>query len=63
MSDEDRDQDPDQEPSGHAGLIGVAFVILLVIGTIYLVERMRQSASLADCTFTHSPACRQMLDR
>jgi membrane-bound ClpP family serine protease len=62
MSDRDHDQDPDQEPSGHAGLIGVAFVILLVIGTIYLVERMRQSAALADCMFTHAPACRQMLD-
>ena len=57
------DPDPDEEPSRHAGLLGVLFVVLLVIGAIYLVERMRHAASLADCAFTRDPACRQMLDR
>jgi len=59
MSDPDRDE----EPSRHSGLLGVLFVVVLVIGAIYLVERMRHAASLADCMFTRDPACRQMLDR
>jgi hypothetical protein len=63
MSDDGRDHDPDPEPPGHAGLLGILFVILLVGGAIYLVARMRHAASLADCMFTRAPACRQMLDR
>jgi hypothetical protein len=57
------DQDPDEEPSGYRGLLGVLFVLLLVIGAIYLVERMRHAASLADCMFTRDPACRTLMDR
>jgi hypothetical protein len=57
------EQNPDHEPSRYGGLIGVLFVLALALGAIYLIERMRHSASLADCMFTRDPACRALIDK
>lgn len=60
---------PDEdEPEGgwlaeYGGLIGVVFVLLLVGGAIYMIERMRHYASLGDCAFTHAPQCAELLKR
>lgn len=59
------DETPDgpERPSGNAGLFGVAFAIVLVLGAIYLVDRMQHWAAMGDCAFTHAPACRELISR
>lgn len=47
----------------YGGLIGVVFVLMLVGGVIYMVERMRHYAALGDCAFTHAPQCAELLKR
>jgi hypothetical protein len=39
------------------------FVIVLALGAMWLVDRMRAWASLGDCAFTHAPQCRELLER
>ena len=45
----------------HGGLLGVLFVLLLVVGAIFMIERMRHYASLGDCAVTHAPQCAELL--
>lgn len=53
--------EPDDEPAGSGAILGVLFAIALTVGAIYLMERMRSSASLLECAFTHSPKCRELI--
>jgi hypothetical protein len=55
------EQKDDREPPGNGPVLGVLFAIALTIGAIYLVERMRSSASLLECAFTHAPKCRELI--
>jgi heme/copper-type cytochrome/quinol oxidase subunit 4 len=55
---EDRDED---EPSGHGALIGVVFAIALTGLALWLVQQMRDSASLLNCVFTKDPKCRDLI--
>lgn len=59
MDRRDKRQDP---PTGAGGVIGVIFVIVLVIGLLVLLDRMKKSAALADCVVTHDPRCRALMD-
>lgn len=52
----------EDERSGNAAIWGVLFVVALTIGAIYLIERMRSSAALAECAFTHAPKCRELIE-
>lgn len=56
---------PDEDGwlSEYGGLIGVVFVLMLVGGAIYMIERMRHYAALGDCAFTHAPQCAELLKR
>lgn len=60
---------PDEADAGegwlaeYGGLIGVVFVLTLVIGAIYMIERMRHYASLGDCAVTQAPQCAELLKR
>jgi hypothetical protein len=56
------DPEPPNEPRSYAGL-GVIFVIVLALGAMYLVNRMRHYAQLGDCAFTRAPVCRELIDR
>ncbi len=47
----------------YGGLIGVLFVLMLIGGAIYMIERMRHYADLGDCAFTHAPQCAELLKR
>ena len=51
------------EPPNNRGLLGVLFVVVLIVGAIWLVDRMRLWASMGDCAFTHAPQCRELLER
>lgn len=53
--------DDDDEPSGNGPVYGVLFAIVLTIGALYLMQRMRDSAFLLECAFTHSPKCRDLI--
>ncbi len=53
----------DDEPSGHGALLGILFAVALTVGAIYLMERMRHSASVLDCAITRDPKCRELLER
>ncbi|TDR93590.1 hypothetical protein [Enterovirga rhinocerotis] len=55
---EDHHQD---EPSGHGALIGVVFAIALTGLAVWLVQQMRDSASLLNCAFTKDPKCRELI--
>ncbi|WP_375461656.1 hypothetical protein [uncultured Enterovirga sp.] len=55
------EQKDDREPPGNGAILGVLFAVALTVGAIYLVERMRHSASLFDCAFTHAPKCRELI--
>ena len=57
MSDDDRDK----EPSGNGPLYGVLFAIVLTGLTLWLVQKMRDSAAMMDCMFTKDPKCREMI--
>lgn len=70
--DPDRIDDATPPPDGnedggwlaeYGGLIGVVFVLLLVVGAIYMIERMRHYASLGDCAVTQAPQCAELLGR
>lgn len=58
---------PEEDEGGwvaeYGGLIGVVFVLMLVLGAIYMMERMRHYADLGDCAFTHAPKCAELLKR
>lgn len=58
MSDDRDDHEP---PSGNGALYGVLFAVALTVGALYLMQRMRDSAELFDCAFTHSPKCRELI--
>lgn len=55
------DQQDDDQPPGYGPILGVLFAIALTVGGIYLMERMRHSASLLDCALTHAPQCRELI--
>lgn len=55
------DATPDDESPGSGAILGVLFAIALTVGAIYLMERMRSSASLLECAFTRSPKCRELI--
>lgn len=59
MADPGDEDEP--EGGGYGAVIGVLFAVALTIGALYLVERMRHSASLLDCAFTKAPQCRELL--
>lgn len=59
----DSRNDHDDEGPGHAGIVGVLFVIALVIGAIVLIERLKTSSAQTDCIITHDPRCRALTDR
>ena len=67
MSEDGRPEQPreppsdDEEASGNGAIYGVLFAIALTIGALYLVQRMRDSASLLECAFTHAPKCRELI--
>jgi hypothetical protein len=51
----------DDEPSGHGPILGVLFAIALCGLTLWLIQKMQDSASLLDCAFTHDPKCRALI--
>ncbi len=53
--------DPEDWRARYGGLIGVAFAILLALGAIWMIERMRTWAALGDCALTRAPACRALI--
>jgi hypothetical protein len=53
--------EPEDWRARYGGLIGVVFAILLALGAIWMMERMRTWATLGDCAFTHSPRCRELI--
>ena len=54
--------EPEDWRARYGGLIGVIFAILLALGAIWMLERMRTWATLGDCAFTHAPACRELIE-
>jgi hypothetical protein len=56
-----KEDDGDDEPAGNGALLGVLFAIALTVLALYLVQRMRDSASLLDCAFTKDPKCRELI--
>ena len=54
-------RDDEGSGSGAGPIIGVVFVIALTIGAVFMIQKMRDAATLADCAFTHAPACRALL--
>lgn len=58
------EHEPDpEEPPSNRGLIGVVFVVVLILGAVWLMDRMRTYATLGDCAFTHAPQCRELLGK
>lgn len=57
MSEDDRDD----EPSGNGAVLGVLFAIALTGLALWLVQQMRDSASMLDCAFTKDPKCRALI--
>ncbi len=57
MSENDRDD----EPSGNGAVWGVLFAIALTVGALFLMQSMRDSASMLDCAFTKDPKCRSLI--
>lgn len=57
----ENDQDG-EERSGNGAVWGVLFVVALTLGAIFLIQQMRNSASLLECAFTHAPKCRALVD-
>ena len=55
------EQEP-EKPRDFA-LVGIVFAIVLAVGALYLVNRMRHWAAMGDCAFTHAPACRDLIER
>jgi hypothetical protein len=55
--------EPEDWRARYGGLIGVVFAILLALGAIWMLERMRTWATLGDCAFTHAPACRHLIEK
>jgi hypothetical protein len=51
-----------EQPERSFALVGVIFVIVLALGAMYLVNRMRHWAAMGDCAFTHAPACRELIE-
>lgn len=58
----ERPEPQGEEPERSFALVGVIFVILLAVGAMYLVNRMRHWAAMGDCAFTHAPACRELIE-
>lgn len=56
-------KDPPPDGPGSGGLLGVLFVVVLVIGAIVLIERLRIAATQTDCLLTRDPRCRSLIDR
>ena len=56
-----RKDDRDDEPSGNGAVLGVLFAIALTGLGIYLMQRMRDSATMLDCAFTKDPKCRALI--
>ncbi len=54
--------EPEKPPRDFA-LVGIVFAIVLAVGALYLVNRMRHWAAMGDCAFTHAPACRELIDQ
>lgn len=57
------DQHRKDDQPGSAGLLGVLFVIALVVGAIFLIERVKTSSAQTDCILTHDPRCRSLVDK
>ena len=55
--------EPEDWRARYGGLIGVVFAIVLALGAIWMIERMRIWATLGDCAFTRTPACRALIDK
>lgn len=56
------EKEPEDEPgSGNGALYGVLFAVALTVGALYLMQRMRDSASLLDCAITRDPKCRELI--
>lgn len=55
------DEGDEDEPSGNGAIIGVVFAVALTVAALYLMQRMRDSATLLDCAFTRDPKCRELL--
>lgn len=58
----DGEHEPEDWRGRYGGLIGVLFVLGLVVGAIWMIERMRAWATLGDCAFTRAPACRALIN-
>jgi hypothetical protein len=63
MSDDSNRNEPDRLDGGggpperdHA-LIGVLFVVALVLGIIFLMNRLKTEAGIADCILSRGPNC------
>jgi hypothetical protein len=53
--------EPEDWRAPYGGLIGGVVAIVLALGAIWMLERMRSWATLGDCAFTHSPRCRELI--
>lgn len=56
-----RKDDRDDEPTGNGAVLGVLFAIALTALGIYLMQQMRDSATMLDCAFTKDPKCRALI--
>lgn len=65
MSDDDSkaDRRPERHPDdpGHGPVLGVLFAIALTALALWLIQQMRDSASLLNCAFTKDPKCRELI--
>jgi hypothetical protein len=51
----------DGENSGAGPILGVLFALALTGLALWLVQQMRDSASLLNCAFTKDPKCRALI--
>jgi glucose uptake protein GlcU len=49
--------DDDQGPSPHRALIGLVAIVLLIVGVLFIVHRLKEAAQLQDCVASGRTNC------
>lgn len=56
------EQNEDEERRRTRGLLALIVVLLLAIGAIYLIERLRREGAIEDCLFAGHSNCDSLID-